>query len=298
MPTRPRPSDTTERTLPSAGPSQAPSNSACVVVIHGEGLGRRADIDEATVLIGRSHEADLCITHKSVSRAHCCIWRNGDDYRIRDIGATNPVRVNEQAVTEAMLADGDHITVGESILKFISHTSVEARYHEEIYQLATHDALTELYNRRHFIEMTDKEIARAIRHQRSLTLCILDVDMFKTINDRYGHVSGDEVLRQVGALVREYARSDDIAARIGGEEFAVLLPECDAAAAAAFADRLRAAVAGERFQFSGESRQITVSIGISTLSPERDTHNRLMAAADLALYRAKEEGRNCVRVEA
>ena len=82
--------------------------------------------------------------------------------------------------------------MGESILKFISHYSVEARYHEEIYQLATHDSLTDLYNRRHFIEMADKEIARAIRHRGSCRMCIIDVDLFKPVNDRYGHISGDE----------------------------------------------------------------------------------------------------------
>ena len=287
-------SDTTQRTMLSSGPHSAAPRSACVVVIHGEGLGRRADIDTAPMLVGRTQEADLCIAHKSVSREHCQIWRDGDDYRIRDLGATNRTRVNDDIVGEGTLADGDHVTVGESILKFISHTSVEANYHEEIYQLATQDALTELCNRRHFIEMMDKEIARAMRHQRPLTLCIVDVDLFKPVNDRYGHISGDDVLRQMAALMRRYVRNDDLAARIGGEEFAVLLPECDAEAAYGFAERLRIAVADAVFTPGGVPQQITVSIGIAALSPDRDTRNRLMAAADSALYRAKKEGRNRV----
>lgn len=290
-------SDTTQRTLASPGPQRPAPRSACVVVIHGEGLGRRADIDDSAVLIGRAQEADLSIAHKSVSREHCRIWRDGDDYRVRDLGATNPLRVNEGVTAEAVLADGDHITVGESILKFISHTSVEARYHEEIYQLATHDALTELYNRRHFVEMTEKEIARSLRHARPLALCIIDVDLFKPVNDRYGHISGDEVLRQIAALVHQHARNDDIAARIGGEEFAVLLPECDAAAAQAFAERLRGAVAGAVFRPGGEPQRITISVGIAVLGPGRDTRPALMAAADAALYRAKAEGRNRVCCE-
>ena len=287
-------SDTTQRTMLSSGPHSAAPRSACVVVIHGEGLGRRADIDTAPMLVGRTQEADLCIAHKSVSREHCQIWRDGDGYRIRDLGATNRTRVNDDTVSEGMLVDGDHVTVGESILKFISHTSVEANYHEEIYQLATQDALTELWNRRHFIEMMDKEIARAMRHQRPLTLCIIDVDLFKPVNDRYGHISGDDVLRQMAALMRRYVRNDDLAARIGGEEFAVLLPECDAEAAYGFAERLRIAVADAVFTPGGVPQQITVSIGIAALSPDRDTRNRLMAAADSALYRAKKEGRNRV----
>jgi diguanylate cyclase (GGDEF)-like protein len=232
-----------------------------------------------------------------VSREHCHIWRDGDDYRIRDLGATNATRVNDVPVAEATLADGDHVTVGESILKFISHTSVEANYHEEIYQLATRDPLTDLCNRRHFIEQMEREIARALRHQRPLTICIIDVDLFKPVNDRYGHISGDEVLRQIADLVHHHARNDDIAARIGGEEFAVLLPECDAGAAYSFAERLRSAVAAATFSPGGEPQRITVSIGIADLSPVRDNRIRLMTAADAALYRAKKEGRNRVCLE-
>ena len=297
MDNRNGPSETTQRTLLSDGPHNAPPRSACVVVIHGMGLGSRADVDDARVLVGRSQDADLCIAHKSVSREHCHIWRDGDDYRIRDLGATNATRVNDVPVAEATLADGDHVTVGESILKFISHTSVEANYHEEIYQLATRDPLTDLCNRRHFIEQMEREIARALRHRRPLTICIIDVDLFKPVNDRYGHISGDEVLRQIADLVHHHARNDDIAARIGGEEFAVLLPECDAGAAYSFAERLRSAVAAATFSPGGEPQRITVSIGIADLSPVRDNRVRLMTAADAALYRAKKEGRNRVCLE-
>ena len=290
--------DATHRTLHSPGPAAPARRSACVVVIHGEGLGRRADIGDAPVLVGRSSEADLVIAHQSVSRAHCRIWRTEDAYLVADLGATNTTRLNDAKLQgERTLVDGDQLTVGESILKFISQDSVEASYHEEIYQLATHDALTELYNRRHFIEMADKEIARAIRHARPLSLCIIDVDLFKPVNDRYGHISGDEVLRQIALLLRGHARTDDLAARIGGEEFALMLPECDAEAARAFAERLREAVAAAPFAPGGEPQRITVSIGIAELAADRDTRPALMAAADTALYRAKSEGRNRVCVE-
>jgi len=289
--------ETTQRTILSHGVQRAEPRSACVVVIHGEGLGRRADIDKLPVLVGRSQEADLHVSHKSVSREQCRIWREGDDYLVRDLGATNRTRVNDEPIEQSRLTDGDHITVGESILKFISHTSVEASYHEVIYQLATHDALTELYNRRHFNEMMDKEIARTMRHHRPLSLCIVDVDLFKPVNDRYGHISGDEVLRQIAQLIRRHARNDDVTGRIGGEEFAVLLTECDTDAAFAFAERLRTAVADIRFVVGGDQLQITISIGIAALSPNADTRSRLMAAADGALYRAKHEGRNRVCID-
>ena len=287
----------TQRTLLSDGPRRTGPRSACVVVIHGEGLGRRVDIVDAPVLVGRSQEADLSIAHRSVSRQHCRIWRDGDDYRIRDLGATNRTRLNDAAIDEAVLSDGDHVVIGESILKFISRNSVEARYHEEIYQLATHDTLTELYNRRHFVEMADKEIARAVRHRRPLALCIIDVDLFKPVNDRHGHIAGDEVLRQIADRLRQHVRSEDMAARIGGEEFAVLLQECGAEAASGFAERLREAVATTAFAPGGEPRRITVSIGIAALGFGRDSRSTLMAAADAALYRAKNAGRNRVCVD-
>jgi diguanylate cyclase (GGDEF)-like protein len=232
-----------------------------------------------------------------VSRLHCRIWREGDEYRVCDLDATNPTRLNDQPIQEATLTDGDHLTLGECILKFISHASVEAHYHEEIYQLATHDALTDLYNRRHFIEAVEREIARAMRHQRPLAMCIIDVDLFKPINDRYGHISGDNVLRQIAGILRRHVRNDDAAARIGGEEFAVLLPECDGDAAFGFAERLRQAVAEAVFKPGGDEQSITVSIGIAALTPSRDTCSRMMAAADAALYRAKSEGRNRVCIQ-
>lgn len=288
---------TTQRTLLSDGPRRSTPRSACVVVIHGEGLGKRADLGEVPVVIGRSQEADLHIPHNSVSRRHCQVWRDGDNYRIRDLGATNTTRVNDEPVAQGELADGDHITLGECILKFISHSSVEARYHQEVYQLATRDALTELYNRRHFTEAVDREIARATRHGRPLVMCIIDVDLFKPVNDQYGHIAGDGVLRQLAGIVRRFVRGEDVAARIGGEEFAVLLPETDLEDARAFAERLREAVAADSFVLGGQPQRLTISIGIAGLAPDRLDRSALMRAADVALYRAKDEGRNRVCVQ-
>lgn len=290
---------TTQRTMPSPGPAHTGAeHSACVVVIHGEGLGRRLDIGAQPAGIGRLQDADLQIDHISVSRRHCQIRRERDRYLVRDLGATNPTRLNDAPLLPEQdyeLADGDQITVGEAILKFIGHASVEARYHEEVYQLATHDALTELYNRRHFIEMLEKEIARAQRHERPLSLCIIDIDLFKQINDGYGHIAGDAVLRRVAELLRAHVRGDEIAARIGGEEFGVAMPETAADAAMHFAERFRDAVANAAFMIEGERRQITVSIGLAELSAQRRDRIALFSAADAALYRAKSEGRNGVR---
>jgi diguanylate cyclase (GGDEF)-like protein len=295
--------NTTQYTPHSIGSQRPSSGSPCVVVIRGEGLGQCVELGATPLRIGRSPEANLVFTDKSVSRQHCEIWCEGEVCHIRDLGATNPIRVNGLALRgQCQLTNGDQITVGQSILKFISSGNVEVSYHEAIYQLATRDALTELYNRRYFVELADKEITRALHDSLPLCLCIVDVDRFKQINDECGHLAGDEVLRQTAALLRRWVRSNDVVARIGGEEFALLLPDCTVADALQLADQLRQAVASTAFTLSGESRQITVSIGVAGLDANRTSgpasglRLTLMADADAALYRAKSEGRNQVCV--
>jgi len=288
-------SPTTQRTVLSPGPAHQAHRTACLVVIHGEGLGRRVDLDERPVVLGRSPEVDLQIAHPSVSRRHCEVWLRAGHFMIRDLGATNRTRVNDQAITETALVDGDHVTLGETVLKFISRHSLEARYHEEVYQLATHDALTGLFNRRQFIELIEHEIARAHRQDTPMALCMVDVDLFKPINDRFGHIAGDAVLRQLGGLIAASVGGDQVAARIGGEEFAVLLPATGGAEATRFAEGLRGSVEADRFTPGGEHCPLTVSIGVAVLGADGN-RSVLMRAADEALYRAKSRGRNRVEL--
>lgn len=289
------PQEITLDTWYSEGPDHPQrSASACVVVINGPGLGLRRDISEHGLVVGRGRESDLCIDHMSVSRRHCRLWAEAGRCHLQDLGATNPTRLNEHPVDSAALSDGDQILVGESILKFVGAGSVESAYHEALYRLATHDMLSGLYNRRHFIEAAQREIARSLRHGTPLALGIVDVDWFKAINDEHGHLAGDEVLRRIGAVIAAHMRGGDMAARIGGEEFGLLLPGCDAEAAGIMAERLRAAMADTRFELRGEAVPITVSIGLALLAHQHNGLSDLMTQADRALYRAKEQGRNRV----
>ncbi|HOV56898.1 MAG TPA: GGDEF domain-containing protein [Rhodanobacteraceae bacterium] len=291
MPRRPDSNTTQRRTLrPPAARSAAAA--ASLVVIHGEPLGQRVLLDRA-VVIGRSPDADFQINHRSVSRQHCRVWHDGSRYRVRDLDSTNKTFVNEQPVLEAELQDGDHIGVGETVLKFVAQGSLEARYHDELYQLATSDPLTGLYNRRQFQELMEKEILRAARHGRALALALLDIDHFKAINDRHGHPAGDGVIRAIAALLRQSARADQLVARIGGEEFAVVYAEQSAAEAAQGAERLRAAVAALPHRLGESELRVTLSIGLATWAPGMALSD-LMRAADAQLYRAKQGGRNRV----
>jgi diguanylate cyclase (GGDEF)-like protein len=269
---------------------------ACLVVLQGQRLGQRIDIGDAPLVIGRAPECEFQILERSVSREHSKIWREPSGYRVKDLDSTNKTFLNDQPIIEAELKDGDHITIGSCVLKFMDRSSVEARYHEEIYQLATVDPLTDLYNRRQFIELLEKELARASNHRRPLALLIIDIDHFKAINDRYGHPAGDGVLKRVARTVSAHAREEFIIARIGGEEFAAVLPEHTVEQAAEFAERLRIAIAQhDMASTDGGLKRVTVSIGAAEWLAGMTASADLLRAADEQLYRAKQEGRNTVR---
>lgn len=163
--------------------------------------------------------------------------------------------------------------------------------------LATTDPLTRLLNRRALLERLSREVDRAKRYESMLTLLLLDIDHFKRINDERGHLVGDAVLRQIGALVEASVRTVDIAARYGGEEFVLILPETSQDGGIIFAERLRESIERYPFDASGvEPLHLTASIGVATFpSPRVDSTEDLFARADEALYRAKSSGRNQVR---
>ena len=274
-----------------AGAGEVP---ACLVVLQGQRLGQRIDLGESPLVIGRAPEADFQVVERSVSRAHCRITREPAGYRIKDLDSTNKTFLNDQPIIEAELKDGDHIAVGSCVLKFMERSSVEARYHEELYQLATADSLTDLYNRRQFLELIDREIARATNFKRPLSLLIIDLDHFKSINDQYGHPNGDVVLKKFALALRGHSREEFIVARIGGEEFAIVLPEHDLVQAVTFAEDLRIALSSLEFTLNGEHKQVTVSIGAASWVNGMSVTGDLMRAADEQLYRAKQGGRNRV----
>ena len=173
--------------------------------------------------------------------------------------------------------------------------NVELRRTEaELEALATTDALTGLHNRRYFYERLSIELGRTQRYDRPLALIAIDLDHFKTVNDTRGHQFGDFVLAETAVILRQNLRETDIVARNGGEEFAVLLPETNITQALAVAEKLREAFAGYTFD-NGEAQPIslTLSLGVAVLSHGKpDADLALVAAADAALYAAKEAGRN------
>ena len=271
------------------------AKGACLVVIYGLELGRKYNLEQATSVIGRSSKADVYIDQESVSRNHAKIINTGKSMILRDMGSTNGTYVNDQLIDEYVLRDADFVKIGRTIFKFLSGGNIENAYHEEIYRLTTVDGLTQIHNRRYFMEQIEREVSRARRYRRDLSLILFDIDRFKSINDTYGHLAGDYVLTQLATVVRGKIRREDIFARYGGEEFAIVLPEIDGPNAVAFAEKVRRLIEKSPFKFEDTKIQVTVSIGIACLIQEEGDSNDLVKRTDDKLYEAKESGRNCVR---
>ena len=172
---------------------------------------------------------------------------------------------------------------------------LNANYQRSL-SLALADELTGLYNRRYVLAHLDELVARVNRDGVGAAVLLVDIDHFKRVNDTYGHAAGDDVLRELSARAMNAVRSVDLVARLGGEEFVVVMPETDPAIAAAVAERLRLAVASEPFviRASGERLRVTISIGVTTATPWSEHRDRLLKRADDALYQAKAQGRDQV----
>lgn len=182
-------------------------------------------------------------------------------------------------------------TIAPQIAVAIDRTALKDRA-GEFEQLSVTDSLTGLLNRRYLDERLVEEMTRARRHSSAITLMMIDVDNFKSYNDSFGHPAGDLALKMVSNALKDTLRADDVAARFGGEEFAILLPRTNAEEAAAIAERIRMRVEHTSFP----NRRITISIGIASQSNDFDTPKDWITAADMALYEAKHLGRNNVQV--
>jgi len=278
------------------------AREACLVVLHGEGIGRRVAIGAVPLAVGRAPTSELVFEEECVSRNHCrvepSVSRHGaapDTWHIVDLGSTNGTHVNDQPVERQALQHGDQIQIGRNICKFLVSGHIESAYHEEIHRLVTTDGLTGLPNRRAFEEALQREFSRASRYKRPLSLLMIDIDFFKRVNDTLGHLAGDAALRQVGALLRSNLRRDDLAARLGGEEFAVLLPEIDRSGAAIAAEKLRRLVESRPILYDTQRWPLTVSLGVASRAVTDTEAIEVVRRADDMLYAAKREGRNRVR---
>lgn len=264
-----------------------------LVTIYGKDLGRQYRLVGDEITLGRGPENVIVLDIDNVSRRHARVCRTADGFEVEDLGSTNGTYVNDREIERELLRSGDLLKVGGAILKFLHGGNVEALFHEEIYRMTIIDGLTQIHNKRYLLEFMDREMARGTRYGRPLSLILFDVDHFKQINDRHGHLAGDSVLKQLAALVGRHVRKEECFARYGGEEFAVLMPETDAARAHAFADKIRRIVEETTFGYEDRRMEVTVSVGLSEMGSHRDP-SAFIRATDERLYAAKDGGRNRV----
>jgi two-component system cell cycle response regulator len=189
--------------------------------------------------------------------------------------------------------DGLDLTVRvENLIRYKHLLDTVEQQKQEMQHLAMHDQLTGLYNRHFVAEQVNIGIVEAQRHKSSYSLIILDIDFFKLVNDKHGHDVGDEVLQSVGSFLQRQVRSNDVVARMGGEEFLMLMAHCNITEATEKAESLRSGL--EVMRPAG--LVVTASFGVAQLTKTLDSFDKLFKAADLAIYRAKEQGRNRVEV--
>lgn len=272
--------------------------SDCLVIIYAPAesdYGRRHVLQKEINTIGRDRENDIVLDSDSVSRRHARLELRGGHVHLVDLESTNGTFVSDspEPVTDCQLRKGDQIKVGDTIFKFLAGTDVEAQYHETIFKFTITDGLTDVGNKKHLRQVIEKEIPRALRHKRKLSLLMIDIDHFKEVNDTYGHLAGDSVLRELAAVAQERIRPDDELGRYGGEEFAALLPETSLEGAVKIAENLRQRIEAHAFMVEGENIQVTVSIGAAELKPGMNT-DAFFKSADEQLYKAKHGGRNQV----
>src|SRR5471030_2897879 len=276
-------------------PVSISSRNACLVHIYptGPSMGTRYAIGDDPLVIGRASDCEIRINDHSVSRRHARIQPGADGYYAVDLQSTNGTYVNDIPASMYKLKDGDYLRVGNCIYRFLMGGNVETEYHEEIYRLTIIDGLTEIHNKRYLMEFLDREIARSSRHNRPLSLIMLDIDRFKSINDQFGHLGGDFTLRELAIRVKGSVRKEELFARYGGEEFTAVLPETTLEGALVVADRMLKVVNQTPFLFEEKTFGVTISAGVVTTQGEAGiTPTDLLRRADEKLYQAKEQGRN------
>ena len=292
-------SDTTATDLQSL--SETPTSSrlrACLTVITGTAAGQTFKLAKGDAVIGRSPTAAIRVVDDGVSRNHARIRHDSNGLFVDDMDSRNGTFVNGSKIAgSAMLREGDKIQVGRTtVLRFAFHDDLDESFHENLVSSALRDPLTKLFNKRYLLDRLDSELKFARRHGTPLSLLMLDLDHFKKINDTEGHLAGDAVLTNLAAVLTKAVRNEDVVARFGGEELAIILRAIPMDPAAMLAERLRKLVEQTATSHGGHELRATVSIGAAGYpSTPAETVEQLIEAADRALYAAKHAGRNRVQ---
>ncbi|MFK8138640.1 MAG: diguanylate cyclase [Bdellovibrionales bacterium] len=260
-------------------------------------IGKQWQIEKEELRIGRSLDAEICVDDRSVSRGHALVKFEGDHVFVEDIGSSNGTEVDGNKLVKGekvRLTDNIQLKTGNVIFKFLAKGNLEVVSAQTSFDRSQIDALTQIYNKRAFLDKVDETFKRAKVMDVPLTLVVFDLDKFKNVNDNFGHRAGDFVLQKLSEKIRNQLRPGDFFARYGGEEFTLLLGGTELGLALDVADRLRNMIEDHEFKFEGQVLPVTISIGVATITPEIGSWEDLFELADKALYSSKENGRNRV----
>ena len=270
-----------------------------LVVYSGAQLGRVFPVVLGENVIGRSPTVGITLLDEEVSRVHSTLrletGEDGNRLTLEDMGSTNGTYLNGQALGGPVaVSAGDRLAIGGHVLKLVAMDPLERLFHETLLDQSTKDPLTGLANRGAILGELQSRFDLSRRHGRPLAVVMCDLDHFKQINDTHGHPAGDLVLSSFGELVRQNLRGTDLAGRIGGEEFLIVLPETELEGAILLAERLRTALRGTPQALTNANVQVTCSLGIAERNSADRDGGMLLGRADGALYEAKHQGRDRV----
>ncbi len=259
---------TSEATVAMAAPS-APRQSirALLTVVNGPNIGRVYSVRDGETLLGRGRNVHVRMDDAGASRVHArIVTAESGRYFLEDMQSTNGTFVDGERIERYELTSGKRINIGPNIIVSFAILDAQAeRLARQNYESSVRDPLTKAHNRRYLVERLGAEIAYARRHSSRLSLLLFDLDHFKRVNDTCGHLAGDEVLREVSALVSRLIRAEDVFARFGGEEFVILVRGISHANVGRFAERLRTSV--ERLEVVSERvLRVTISVGYASLN--------------------------------
>lgn len=261
-------------------------------------MGKHWVIHKPEMRVGRGRNNDICIQDPSISKTHVLIQKSSEGkICIKDQKSTNGIFLNHEPVKgEVLLKDKDQMQMGNVVLKFLDQGNLELLFISSQFKRSFQDNLTEVGNRA-LLECRGPEIFKLSR-QNSKPLCVVifDIDRFKNINDSYGHVAGDKVLKEVAALARSCFRSRDLITRCGGEEFCVVL-NAHLDRGKEYMEKVRSQVAAHKFHFESHTIRLTLSAGLSQLQQGDKNWLDIYKRADKALYYCKSHGRNQVRTQ-
>lgn len=262
----------------------------------GPAMGQLHLLTEGDCTVGRGKTADIVVTDDAISRQHFKIEVHGNLVTIEDLGSTNGTYVNGMRIEKRILNDKDTIQISsQTIISFSYMSDLEAQKQSQIYKMANFDPVTQARTKYYFLDQIHQELAHARRRKTPLSLLMMDIDFFKKINDTYGHLAGDYVLRRVAEMIMKMIRQEDVFARYGGEEFVVLMRETTEGDAVGLAERIRQLIAMTDFEFDQKRFQVTLSAGVSCfLDDNFSTVEEMIKRADEYLYFSKENGRNRV----